>query len=207
MKFKLHQPTIDLLDGLRGIELGAGAHNPFGVDAINVAPQRPDDQVFKRREIELCGEFAPVDMKGHAADIPVETDSVDFVLSSHVLEHAPDLLAALAEIDRVVKPEGYVVIIFPQPNALPDDDRPLSKIDDIWEAYYEGWTWDTAPERYIPGGHYWKMTCTLFKKLIESLYRKNSHRDWPGLKWKLVGEEDPDTKVGNGFWLAYHMKE
>lgn len=208
MKFPLHKPTLELLEGLEGVELGPGAHNPFGVRVLNVSPQRPEDEVFRQHEIELCGEAAEIHIVGHAADIPIDDDSQDFVLSSHVLEHAPDLLAAFVEMGRVVRPGGYIVLIFPQPNALPADKRPLSEIADIKKAHKEGWTWETAPEDAAfngVGGHYWKLTCERFKELVEGLYRKTKF--WPGLKWGLVGEEDPDTKVGNGFWLAYRVKK
>jgi ubiquinone/menaquinone biosynthesis C-methylase UbiE len=207
MKFPLHRPTLDLLPGLKGIELGAAAHNPFGVDAINVAPEF-NEEVFRQAQLKLCGEITPVDLRGHAADIPVDDDSQDFVLSSHVLEHAPDLIRALVEMDRVVRPGGYVVIIFPQPDALPGDDRPLSDVEDIKRAYKEDWTFESAPEDAAfggRGGHYWKLTGEMFKDLVASLRRGNRHRR--GLKWQLIGEESPDTKVGNGFWLAYQVEK
>lgn len=209
MKFKLHPATIGLLKGLKGIELGPAAHNPFGVDAINVGPDRPEDAVFRAAEKQFCGKVAGIDLIGHAADIPVEDESQGFVLSSHVLEHAPDLLAAFLEMDRVVRVGGYIVFIFPLPNALAGDDRPLSEVEAIWRAYEEGWTWETAPDDAAfggVGGHYWKLDCPTMKTLIESLCRKNAKRRWPGVRWELVGEEDPDQKVGNGFWMAWKKR-
>lgn len=206
MKFSLHKPTLKLLKDLYGIELGAAAHNPFGVEAYNVAPALPTEAAFDEAQLKLCGEIAEVDLRGHAADIPVHDDSQDFVLSSHVLEHAPDLLRAFLEMTRVVRPDGYIVLIFPQPNALPGDTRPNSTRADLWRAYDEAWTFDTAPEDFAYGGydgHYWKMTCNEFMALVDSLRPRNSKRNWPGLKWTLVLKEDPDSKVGNGFYLAY----
>ena len=210
MKFRLHIPTINLLQGLKGIELGAASHNPFGVDAINVAPALSTETVFDNAQRELCGEIAKVDLRGHAADIPVEDGSQDFVLSSHVLEHAPDLLRTFLEMTRVVKPGGYILIIWPQPDALPQDQRLNSTAADLWRAYDEAWTFDTAPEGFSFGGydgHYWKMDCAQFEYLVNSLRRKHSKRNWPGLKWDLVGKEDPDSKVGNGYWLAYQVEK
>lgn len=209
MKFRLHEPTLKLLDGLQGVELGAAAHNPFGVAAINIAPALPSEAYHDQAQMGLCGEVAPIDLRGHAADMPLEDDSQDFVLSSHVLEHAPDLLRAFLEMARVVRPGGYIVMILPQPNALPGDDRPETDVSDIWRAYNEGWTWDTAPEGYAFGGsagHYWKLGCDTLKGFIVSLFRKNSRRNWPGLKWALIDVENPDSKVGNGYWLAYQVR-
>ena len=210
MKFPLHNATSRLLRGLKGIELGASAHNPFGVDAINVAPALPTEAQFDDAQVELCGEIAPVDLRGHAADIPVPDESQDFVLSSHVLEHAPDLIGAFVEMDRVVKPGGYIIIIFPQPGALKGDNRPLSTIGDLWFAHICQWTFDTAPENAAfggSGGHYWKMRCDQFISLVNGLYECRPVPGWPGLKWRMMGCEDPDSKVGNGFWLAYQKEK
>lgn len=203
MKFRLHQPTLSLLEGLKGIELGAAAHNPFGVDCINVAPALPSEAFFDQNQLKMCGEIAPVDLRGHAADIPVPDDSQDFVVSSHVLEHAPDLLRAFLEMDRVVRPGGYVVVIFPQPDALAGDERPLSTMADLCRAYNEKWTFETAPEGFAhrnQGGHYWKMPLVRFVELVLAC------RGSFCLEWRLVGSEDPDSKVGNGFWTAWRIE-
>lgn len=86
------------LDGLTGLEIGASSHNSHGLaGSLNVAPA--DDEVFHQAEIDMCGHYAQVDMIGEAHDIPVEVDSQDYVISSHVLEHVPDLLAAFEEWD------------------------------------------------------------------------------------------------------------
>ena len=203
MKFRLHKPTLRLLAGLEGVELGAAAHNPFGVKAINVAPEF-DEQEYAEVQRGLGNEPAKIDLYGHAGGIPVDDESQDFVLSSHVLEHIPDPISAFLEWQRVVKPGGYVVMVVPQPNALPGDERPVSNPDDIKQAYKEKWDWETVPVKDAPGGHYWKFSAEMLKEFIADLRR--GVRGRPGLKWELIDEEDPDSKVGNGFWLAYRVE-
>lgn len=205
MKFPLHQPTLKLLTGLSGIELGAASHNPFGVNAINVAPKF-DEDLFQDNQVNMGEQPTKIDMYGEADNIPVKDKSQDFVLSSHVFEHIPDPISALLEWQRVIKPRGYVVMIVPQPDALAGDNRPLSTYDRLIKAHREKWNIETAPADNLyggKGGHYWKFTSTTLRKFFENL--KTANDGIPAVNWQLVGTEDPDSKVGNGFWLAYRV--
>jgi len=205
MKFKLHQPTLDLLKGLRGIELGGSAHNPYGVDAINISPSGWDSEAYAKEQRDLGNEPLAIDKIGHASDIPAEDNSADFILSSHVIEHVPNPIAAFLEWQRVIKPGGYVVMIVPLPDAVPEDTRPLSTLAEIKKAYKDQACYGDTPP-LIEGEmvfHYWKFDIVSMSGIIYDLRR--GARGRPGLKWKKVGEESPDSKVGNGFWLAYKI--
>ncbi|ERT06625.1 methyltransferase domain protein [Lyngbya aestuarii BL J] len=203
MKFRLHQPTLKLLQGLSGVELGAAAHNPFGVHSMNVSPKF-DEQVYRESQVEMGETPTPIDLYGDASNIPLDKHSQDFVLSSHVLEHIPNPIQAFLEWQRVLKPGGYVVMIVPQPDALLGDNRALSRYDQLIQAYQENWTIETAPPGSCYSDHYWKFTSTMLRKFIDKL--KSGVEDLPHINWTLVGIEDPDSKVGNGFWLAYRVQ-
>src|SRR4030095_3925510 len=59
--FPEHGLAHQLLDGLQGLEIGAAAHNPFGLCTRNVAPQ--EDYEFYAEEARKLGvEPAPVDI-------------------------------------------------------------------------------------------------------------------------------------------------
>lgn len=202
MKFPLHQPTLKLLEGLSGLELGAASHNPFGVNALNVAPKF-DEKIYTNNQVKMGETPTPIDLYGEATQIPVANHSQDFILSSHVFEHIPNPILALVEWERVIKPGGYVVMIVPQPDALLGDNRPLSTYEQLIQAYEENWTVETAPPGSCYSDHYWKFTATTLRKFIERL--KIGIEGLPQINWTLIGVEDPDTKVGNGFWLAYQL--
>jgi len=202
MKFPLHQPTLKLLTGLSGIELGAATHNPFGVNAINVAPKF-DEHTYRDSQLNMGEQPMKIDLYGDGSNIPVADKSQDFVLSSHVFEHIPNPISALLEWQRVLKPGGYVVMIVPQPDALEGDNRPLSTYDKFVRAYKENWTVNTSPKGSTYSDHYWKFTSTTLRKFIEKL--KLGDGSLPVINWELLGVEDPDSKVGNGFWLAYQI--
>ncbi|MBM4201856.1 MAG: class I SAM-dependent methyltransferase [Gammaproteobacteria bacterium] len=50
-------------------------------------------------------------------DFPVADDSFDLVFFNHVLEHVPDDLAALAEVRRVLRPGGLLILGVPNEGA------------------------------------------------------------------------------------------
>jgi SAM-dependent methyltransferase len=58
-----------------------------------------------------------------AADIPYYDNSFDFVLSEHTLEHIGNVLRALKEWMRVIKPGGHLILFLPQMERTNDRFR------------------------------------------------------------------------------------
>ncbi len=54
-----------------------------------------------------------LDIVSDITSIPVEDASFDAVMCTEVLEHVPDPVAALKELNRVLKPGGYLLITAP----------------------------------------------------------------------------------------------
>jgi hypothetical protein len=66
------------------------------------------------REINLnVFPLTNVDIVGNAERLPLGDESVDVVISNAVLEHVRDLSATIGEINRVLKPGGFVYIEIP----------------------------------------------------------------------------------------------
>lgn len=57
--------------------------------------------------------FKNVDIIASATALPIKDNSVDMIVSEATLEHIPDGEAAIKEISRVVKPNGFVYITLP----------------------------------------------------------------------------------------------
>jgi ubiquinone/menaquinone biosynthesis C-methylase UbiE len=55
----------------------------------------------------------PADMKIDITDIQLPENSFDIVYCSHVLEHVPDDRRAMREICRVLKPNGWAILMVP----------------------------------------------------------------------------------------------
>jgi SAM-dependent methyltransferase len=203
VKFREHHLAHSLLDGLRGLEIGAASHNPFGLQTRNVAPH--DDYAhYAAAQEQLMGEpAAAVNIWAAADAIPVPADSEDFVISSHVVEHLPNVVAAFLEWDRIVRVDGYVFMVVPLPNALPADvGRPITSLKHIVGDYERSVTIDTHPTEGVPGGrmgHYHVFTPPALLAVVLWM------TDQGLTDWDLVAREDVDTKVGNGFTLAFRI--
>ena len=101
-----------VLNGLSGrvIEVGAGngmnfAHYP--VEVAEVVAIEPDDHLRGLAERAAADAKVPVRVvAGHATALPIEDASFDAAVASLVLCSVTDVPAALAELRRVLKPEG-----------------------------------------------------------------------------------------------------
>jgi SAM-dependent methyltransferase len=60
---------------------------------------------------------------------------VDYVVASHVIEHAPDLITWLAEIRAILRPDGTLRLAIPDRRYSFDYLRPESRIHDVLDAY------------------------------------------------------------------------
>lgn len=197
--FRKHQPTLNHCQGF-GIELGAGAHNPFGLSgAINVSPG-DDLDVFRQGEIDMCGRYAEIDVYAEANDLPFQDCTLDFVVSSHVVEHLPNPLGAFLEWNRVLRFGGTMVMIVPLPGAHPPDaGRPIVSISQVQRAYKGDYTVDDNPLGQGRRGHYYVYTLERMLRVLGWLQEdSNPYRYF---NWEIVLTEAKDSKVGNGFTI------
>ncbi|GAB2609563.1 hypothetical protein GCM10027035_02400 [Emticicia sediminis] len=65
----------------------------------------------------------------------IHSDLYDIVLSCHSLEHIANPIKALKEWKRVLKNDGYILLILPHPNFTFDKNRPITKIEHLIEDY------------------------------------------------------------------------
>jgi len=200
--FPLHKPTKAICIG-QGIELGAAAHNPFGLaGAINIAPC-DDSEVYEAAQIAMCGSYAKIDICAEAHCLPLSAGTQEYVVSSHVVEHLPNPVAAFFEWNRVLKLGGVIVMIVPLPGAHPPDaGRPIVTVEELMEGYRLGYGVENFPDKSVPArGHYYVYTLARMLELIEHL---NAHH---GLRWEILLTEKKDSKVGNGFTVIAQKGE
>jgi len=183
MKFKESALAHKLLDGLEGLEIGGSAHNSFGLKTRNV-DNTNELTCFKQEEIKLCGTSLPVDIVSPGDQLPLEDNSVDFVISSHVIEHFPDPIKALREWYRVVKPGGYLYIIAPHKERTFDKERPRTTLAELIERHETG----KQPETFNEHCSVW-----ITEDFVELIH-------WLG--WNILHVQDTDDKVGNGFTVV-----
>ena len=177
------------LKGLKGLEIGGSAHNPFGLDTLNVDITDSLETVFKQQEIELCGEALKVDIIASGDNIPVEDKSFDFVISSHVIEHFKNPIIALKEWQRIAK--KYIFIICSHKERTFDKDRELTNLFKLFHT----------PKMFLAeckeneNGHYTVWNLNTFLAMLIKL----------GLKIEYAN--NIDDKVGNGFMVLIDVSE
>lgn len=188
-KTKDHSKTVSkYLKGLRGIEIGGAAHNDFGLDALNIDLKdntKPQDTYYQ--EQIRCGATKPkkVDIIASGDNLPFTDNSVDFVFSSHVLEHFFDPIKAIKEWLRVTKQGGYVVIIVPHKDRTTEKDKPRTTLQELIDRH-EG----RIINHHIGDNHF---SCWITEDIIELCNY---------MKLNIIEYLDTDDAVGNGFLVV-----
>jgi glycosyltransferase involved in cell wall biosynthesis len=171
------------LDGLKGIEIGGSAHNPFNIkECLNVDFTR-EKTSFTEEQLNMCGEVLNVDIVAPGDKLPFEDESLDFVLSAHSLEHFYDPIKAINEWLRVVKEGGFIFTIFPHKERTFDRDRPRTTFEELMDRFNSP---PDLPQRSQDGHH----TVWITEDALE--FCKKMDLD-------VVEYQDFDDKVGNGF--------
>ena len=139
------------------------------------------DTIYKDEERRLSGKALAVDIVAPGDDLPLDDNSVDFVLASHVIEHFPDPIKALLEWKRVAS--KYIFLVVPHRDRTFDSDRELTTVDELVQRNAEGFSSDEDR-------HWSVWNCETFVELCQRI----------GLD--VIETEDPDKKVGNGFAIV-----
>lgn len=187
-----------------GLELGASIHNSFYLsNCPNLSPSDGTEYMFERDLLDYQryqanyvdhsnGQMAKVDLIGDFQNIPKPDASLDYLVSSHVIEHDPNTFAALIESDRALKNFGVFFCIFPKRIAAQEDRfRRLTTLEDMITAYENklGMA-DMPPET-------WRDHYQVFS--LQSMLRVVNHLNQNNLgHWLIECFEETDSKVGNG---------
>ena len=117
----------------KGIEIGGAAHNSFDIKAKNVdiCDHNSMDDKYYKMQMETCGKVKKVDIIARGDKLPLKDNSVDFVFSSHVIEHFYNPMSAIREWTRVVKKGGHIVMIVPNKKYTFDKDKECTKIEEF----------------------------------------------------------------------------
>jgi SAM-dependent methyltransferase len=89
-------------------------------------------------------------MRTDAEHLPFADEVADVVVASHMLYHVPDQERALAEIRRVLRPSGRVIISTNgrhHMREIRDLVRAAGLEDPAFDSMHESFTFEDAPER------------------------------------------------------------
>src|SRR5262245_21407020 len=115
----------------QGLEIGAhlqpvGGLTPFYTDAA----------------AHYAGTAGRVDFLADARALPLPDGTLDYLCSSHVLEHLPDPIAALHEWHRVLRSGGCLYLVVPDKRFTFDEPRALTTVEHFLRDFEQG----TTPE-------------------------------------------------------------
>ena len=175
----------------KGLEIGASAHNPFGLEALNVDCCGSMDTIFKQEELRCCGRARPVDIVASGDDIPLPDGSQDFVVSSHVFEHFPNPIKALLEWNRLLRVGGVIFMIVPHKERTFDKEQARTSLDHVVDDYR---TNNAIPNFEHAHEHFW-----ITEDVVEIVAWVGQNL---GVSWRLEAVLDVDDKVGNGFAIV-----
>lgn len=186
-----------------GVELGAASHNPFDLpDCLKVAPcdgrlflypQDMDDfNAYHHEQMRTSGEVESIDLLGDFQSIAAGDGTFDYLISSHVIEHVPNVFAAYIESSRVLKNGGVFFCIFPKRTAtLYDSTRPLITVEQMVDDYEKGLDMAIMPKENWRG-HYQVFSLQSMIRAINFLNKNELG------SWLIECVEETDSKVGNG---------
>lgn len=133
------------LDGLNGIEIGGSNQNSFGLEKTGGYANIDFDinqggkwqnEYFQPKQVNIVA---------FGDDLPFKDNSLDYVISSHVIEHFFDPIKTIKEWLRVVKKDGIVFMIVPHKKRTFDRLRPSTSIDELIKRNKQ----ILKPEHYI----------------------------------------------------------
>lgn len=106
------------------------------VDHLNTDGLRKKYETDPHVDVEKIVSVRYVWGGGPLVDI-VGAEKFDYVIASHVLEHAPDLIGWLQYIAQVLKPGGVLALAVPDMRYTFDCQRNLTTIADLLQAFFE----------------------------------------------------------------------
>lgn len=162
----------------RGVDLGAGTFKvlPHVISVDNCHHEMFGHHIKPDVYVEDC---VKIDV--------FASQSMDFVYSSHLLEHIEDHGAALKEWWRLVKPGGYLILYLPDEDEYPKIGENGANPDHKWNVSYEGVIkdmelvsggWDLVDFQKRNGGDEYSLLF-IFKKIQGRAHEYSCEREKP----------------------------
>jgi SAM-dependent methyltransferase len=149
--------TERLLAGItkeqKGIEIGpwfnpvapkSEGFNCMSLDVFDTETLRSRAERDPNISADMAAKIEDVDLVGSSVDIAALASKhgclgdIDYIVSSHNLEHIPDPIRFLQGCAQTLKPGGVLSLAVPDKRACFDHYRPHSTLGDWLEAYFEG---------------------------------------------------------------------
>ena len=217
------------LEKLHGVEIGASTQNSFGLKrSINVDFSDAPGEYWQSKDCVP----AVINIVANGDNLPFKDGTLDYVLSSHVMEHFFDPVKALKEWHRVTRPGGYIFIIAPHMDRTFDRHREPTPVAELLErnkgtikisSYMRPLNQQALEEagKGKLGAYYQVLPQVLVRNRAATkvpkgwaYYTEDDHHHWSAwrtadfvalikaLGYEIAEVQDTDDKVGNGFTVV-----
>ena len=134
----MREISVSRLSG-RGIEIGAGA-NPMPVPlncTVRYADVYDADELRNQAyEGQILSDLIAPDIVASFEDLTAVPDnSINFVVTCHVIEHTWDPIGSMVGAWRKLRPGGSLVLVVPEITRTFDRHRRLTELDHLIEDY------------------------------------------------------------------------
>lgn len=143
MTDSIEHVLFDITNDKYGLEIG-GPSSGNGTYIYSIA-NTLDNLVFSRDTIwaKQKNDTYPYGKShnGHifindATSLPIVGEKYDFVFASHILEHIANPLKAIQEWIKVIKPNGYLILILPEKSVTFDHLRNVTPFTKILSQFH-----------------------------------------------------------------------
>ncbi len=132
----------------QGIEIGA-LHNPLKIPPgarVQYVDRLPQEELRRQYPDFRPGQFARVDIIDDGETLASFPDGkLNFVIANHFLEHCQNPIGALANMLRVLRPDGVLFLAVPDMRHSFDKDRPVTAFAHVERDFREGPEWSRRP--------------------------------------------------------------
>jgi SAM-dependent methyltransferase len=127
-----------------GIEVG-GLHLPLRVPPsvrVRYVDRMPVAEL-RQHYPELAKEnLVPIDVIDDGEKLTTfESESLDFIIANHFLEHTQDPIGTIERMLQVLRPQGILYMAVPDKRFTFDVERPLTTLDHLIRDHTEGPEW------------------------------------------------------------------
>lgn len=129
----------------RGLEIGpsfsplAPKAEGFDVDIVDHLDQKGLVAKYKSHGVDVS-RIEPVDFvwsEGRLGDLLKRPGHYDYVIASHVIEHLPDPLGFLSDVESLLKSGGVLVLVVPDKRYCFDYLKPVSTTGQVIDASFQ----------------------------------------------------------------------
>ena len=162
---------------LKGLEIGPlnkplvkkeDMHEGGEIFYLDHLPTKELKDKYKDDKSVSIDEIVSVDFVCRDGDIIKATsgNTFDYVVASHVIEHSPNLLGFLSDIQNILKPDGACILIVPDKRFTFDLNRPSTTFGQVLEKFLKR---ETRPNPSVVYDHFSMST------------HANGHNIWYGI--------------------------